>query len=76
MPAENNTMAQYNMVKEAFLDALVKDNLMKQEVADRLKETYAVVVTRRSWLGRFMDKHIYSKEEADEFKIVIMRIVK
>ena len=38
MSVEGNTMAQYNMVKEALLDALVKEKMMKQEVADALKE--------------------------------------
>lgn len=71
-----NTMAQYNMVKEALFDALVKENMMKQEVADALKENYAVIVTRKNWLGRFIDRVLYGENSKEDAKIVVVRIVK
>jgi len=76
MIESGNTQAQFNMVKEALLDALVKEKMMKQEVADALKENYAIVLTKRSWLGKFIDKLVFGNNDKDEFKIVVVRIVK
>lgn len=72
-----NLMAQYNLVKEALLDALVKEKLVSQEHADAIKSNYAVIVTKRSWLGRFLDKFFFKADAPDEeMKIVVVRIVK
>jgi len=74
--AGQNLVGQFNMVKEALLDALVTEKLIKQEHADLIKETYAVVLVKRGWLGTMLDKFFWKTEKDPEYKIVVVRIVK
>ena len=65
-------LENYNAVKEAFIDCLVRENLINQEIGKSLKENYAVVLVKNNWFGRTIGNLLGKK---DVQYIRIMKIV-
>lgn len=65
----------FNVVKEYFTDALAKEGFISKEQAELIKHQYAIIVVRRHWLGRLIDKVLFKEGTKDEYKIVVAKIV-
>jgi len=65
-------LENYNKVKEAIIDALAREEFISFEVAQSLKETYAVVLVQNNWFGTMIGKFLGKK---DVQYIKIMKIV-
>lgn len=63
-----------NQVKEVFLEKMVKENKISQELADEMNE-YCIVVAEKSYFGKLWDKILW-KDEEDHMEIVIVKIIK
>jgi hypothetical protein len=65
-----------NAAKEELFDALVREKMMTQEVADTLKQRYAILLVQRSFLGRMLDKILFKTDkEKDQHKVVVVKLV-
>ncbi len=51
-------LENYNTVKEAIIDALVRENFITEEQGLEIKSNYAVVLVKGNWLGRTIAKII------------------
>lgn len=68
----NGQMQQIaNQVKELLLAHLEVEGVISD--SKRLCETYAIVVTKKGWLGSFMDKVL--RRTGDETKLVVVRVL-
>ena len=53
-----------------FVDALANDGVLPEDLCEKLKSTYAVVVYRRGFFGRFLEKLWNTGEKDTAMKIV------
>lgn len=53
-----------------FIDTLVKDDVMPAEKGEELKAAYAIVVYRKGYFGRFLDKLWNTGDKDTSMKIV------
>lgn len=65
----------FNLVKEALIDALATEKFLTKEQAEQIKRSYAITVVRKNWFGRLIDSLLWSKESKDEYKLVIVKVV-
>lgn len=65
----------FNLVKEALLDALATEKFLTKEQAEQIKKSYAITVVRKNWFGRLVDNLLWSKESKDEYKLVVVKVV-
>lgn len=65
----------FNLVKEALLDALATEKFLTKEQAEQIKRSYAITVVRKNWFGRLIDSLLWSKESKDEYKLVVVKVV-
>jgi len=72
---DENAPINFNLVKEYFTDALAKEGFLSAEQAEKIKSQYAIVMVRKNWLGRMIDKFLFREGKEDEFKIVIVKVV-
>lgn len=72
---DENAPINFNLVKEYFTDALAKEGFLSAEQAEKIKSQYAIVMVRKNWLGRMIDKFLFREGKQDEFKIVIVKVV-
>ena len=72
---DENAPINFNLVKEYFTDALAKEGFLSTEQAEKIKSQYAIVMVRKNWLGRMIDKFLFREGKEDEFKIVIVKVV-
>lgn len=61
-----------NQLKEVFLEKMVKENEITQELADKLNN-YCFVIAEKGLFGKIWDK-IFFKENK-ESKIVVVKII-
>jgi len=72
---DENAPINFNLVKEYFTDALAKEGFLSAEQAEKIKSQYAIVMVRKNWLGRMIDKFLFREGKEDEFKIVIVKVI-
>jgi len=72
---DENAPINFNLVKEYFTDALAKEGFLSAEQAEKIKSQYAIVMVRKNWLGRMIDKFLFREGKQDEFKIVIVKVI-
>jgi len=72
---DENAPINFNLVKEYFTDALAKEGFLSAEQAEKIKSQYAIVMVRKNWLGRMIDKFLFREGKEDEIKIVIVKVV-
>lgn len=65
----------FNLVKEALVDALATEKFLTKEQAEQIKRSYAITVVRKNWFGRLIDSLLWSKESKDEYKLVVVKVV-
>jgi len=67
----------FNMAKEAFVDALIKEGFLTPENGALIKSAYAITLQKKSWLGSFISRYIWKEDgsDANQMKIVIVKIV-
>lgn len=67
----------FNMVKESFVDALVKEGFLQQEQGELIKASYAVTLQKKGWLGRIISKLLWKEDgsDKDQMKVVVVKIV-
>jgi hypothetical protein len=73
---DESNPVNFNLVKETFVDALVSEKFLTAEQGDNIKKNYAVTLVRRGWFGRMIDAILWNKESKDEFKLVIVKVIK
>jgi hypothetical protein len=65
-------LENYNMVKEAVIDSLCREEFITQEQAETIKNNYAVVLAKNNWLGIAIGKLLGKR---DSTYIKVMKIV-
>ena len=73
---DESNPVNFNLVKETFVDALVAEKFLTAEQGDNIKKNYAVTLVRRGWFGRMIDAILWNKESKDEYKLVIVKVIK
>lgn len=73
---DESNPVNFNLVKETFVDALVSEKFLTTEQGDMIKKNYAVTLVRRGWFGRMIDAILWNKESKDEYKLVIVKVIK
>ncbi len=63
-----------NVVKEALLCGLEREGLLKKS-AQEIGETYAIVLHKRGWLGKFWLKWFAEFKEEAAIKCDLVKIV-
>ena len=73
---ETDIQTTANSVKELVINSLVKEGFIDKEKQEELLSKYAVVVVRKGWLGRTIDKVFYGKDdEKDQMRITFVKLV-
>jgi hypothetical protein len=65
-------LQNFNIVKEAIIDSLCREEYITEEQANKIKETYAVVLVKNNWFGRTIGNLLGKK---DTQYIKIMKVV-
>jgi hypothetical protein len=65
-------LQNFNIVKEAIIDSLCREDYITEEQANKIKETYAVVLVKNNWFGRTIGNLLGKK---DTQYIKIMKVV-
>lgn len=71
---EGDIQTNANVVKEMVLTQLAKDGHINNPI--ELSEEYAVVVVKKGWLGRMIDKYFFRDGEKDVVKLAIVKVCK
>ena len=65
-------LENYNMVKEAIINSLCREEFITQEQAELINEKYAIIIVKNNWLGQAIGKLLGKK---DSTYIKVMKIV-
>jgi len=64
-------LENYNTVKEAIIDTLVREKFLTEKQGIEIKSNYAVVLVKGNWLGRTIAKIINRQNT----QIRVMKVV-
>lgn len=62
-------LENYNKVKEAFVDTLLREEFITADQAEILKTRYAVVLVKGNWFGQAIGK-LFAKPDVQYIKIM------
>ena len=65
-------LENYNMVKEAIINSLCREEFITQEQAELINEKYAIIIVKNNWLGQAIGKLLGKK---DSTYIKVMKLV-
>ena len=68
--SEAEFQSNANRVKEHIFDILEDEKFVTSEQAKTLKERYAIIVYKKGWLGKAIDKILNLEENALHFKLI------
>ena len=67
----SENLENFNIVKEAIIDTLVREKFLTEEQGLEIKSNYAVVLVKGKWLGRTIAKIINRQNT----QIRVMKVV-
>ena len=73
MDAQNLTKHS-NQTKQVFLEAMVKEKKITQELADEMND-YCVVIVEKGFFGSIWDKVFWPKKDDDNLKINVVKVL-
>jgi len=59
-----------NLCKEMIIDKLFKDGIINQEIASEYTEKYQIIIVKKSWFKKWLDKFSDNKEDSYVYKLV------
>ena len=59
-----------NICKDIIIERLLKDGIIDQEVANDYMEKYQIVIVKKTWFKKWMDKFSDNKEDFYVYKLV------
>jgi hypothetical protein len=65
-------LQNFNVVKEAIIDSLCREEYITEQQANTIKENYAVVLVKNNWFGRTIGSLLGKK---DTQFIKVMKVV-
>jgi len=65
-------LQNFNVVKEAIIDSLCREEYITEQQANTIKENYAVVLVKNNWFGRTIGNLLGKK---DTQFIKVMKVV-
>jgi hypothetical protein len=72
---ETDVQNNSNVVKEVVVRGLANEGLIDKDKIDEILNKYAVVVVKKGWLGRAIDKIFFKKDEKDAMKLTLVKLV-
>lgn len=59
-----------NIGKDIIIERLLKDGIIDQEVANDYMEKYQIVIVKKTWFKKWMDKFSDNKEDFYVYKLI------
>jgi len=59
-----------NLCKEMIIDKLFKDGIINQEIASEYMEKYQIIIVKKSWFKKWMDKFAKNEDDTYIYKLV------
>ena len=72
---ETDIQSNSNIVKEVVVRGLANDGFIDKDNVEDILNKYAIVVVRKGWLGKTIDKIFFNKDDKDAMKLTLVKLI-